>query len=131
MYGDDMSAFMKVRDESDPEGMFLGEWHQRTLPLNVDRAGNGAQGKGGLTLMEEEVRRSKKGLGWGFGDGLLWEGRRIGGARTADDDGEYSDDEANAGDDTPSPPATTTSEESFDYMAKGEASVYTERAQGE
>ena len=127
MYGEDMSAFMKVRDESDPEGMFLGEWHRRTLPLNMEGTGRGLPGKGGLSLMEEEVRRSKKGLGWGFGDGLLWEGRRVGGAQADDDDAEFSNDDANAGDDTPSPPATTTSEESFDYMAKGEASVYAEK----
>ncbi|KAK5049034.1 hypothetical protein LTR84_005456 [Exophiala bonariae] len=131
MYGADMADFLKVRDESDPEGMFLGEWHRRTLPLNEIGVKGG---KGGFSLMEEEVKRSKKGLGWGYGDGLLWEGRRVGGAE--DDDADYEDelagkvvafDEDDAG--TPSPPATTTSDESFDYMAKGEASVYAERGQ--
>lgn len=126
MYGEDMVQFMKVRDESDPEGMFLGEWHKRTLPLNLD----GEKGTGGLRLMEEEVRRTKNGLGSRFGDGVLWEGRSGRGAKDEDDlviEGENVRD----GGETPSPPATTTSEESFDYMAKGEASVYAVRGDGE
>ncbi|OAL40297.1 hypothetical protein AYO20_00033 [Fonsecaea nubica] len=153
-YGSDMRAFMQVRDDSDPEGMFLGEWHQRYLPLKTKTStttttptGSQATGYSGLRLMESEVRRTKKGLGWGFGDGILWEGRQR--AATGDGDGDDDDDgDASAygragqelraahleddrkggvgsnGDETPSPPATTTSEESFDYMAKGEASVY-------
>ncbi|EXJ92313.1 D-arabinono-1,4-lactone oxidase [Capronia epimyces CBS 606.96] len=137
MYGQDMIDFLQVRDESDPDGMFLGEWHRRTLPLNVG-AGAGTQDSEGqakaktkFPLMEEEVRRSKKGLGWGFGDGLLWQGRQVSGPSAGDgdddDEGDLSDENSKAGDATPSPPATTTSEESFDYMAKGEASVYAER----
>lgn len=119
MYGKDMTEFLRVRDESDPQGMFLGEWHNRTLPLERSATRNGGTSHG---LMEEEIRRSKKGLGWGSGDGLLWEGRRVGGTEI-----ELSDEEGEA---TPSPPATTTSEESFDYMAKGEASVYAEGGNG-
>lgn len=128
MYGKDMAEFLKVRDESDPDGMFLGEWHNRTLPLNVVAKDN--KGKPKFGLMEEEVRRSKKDLGWGFGDGLLWEGRVIGGPTDEDEDAGISSDEnvkPVRRDDTPSPPATTTSEESFDYMAKGEASVYADK----
>lgn len=127
MYGSDMQQFLKIRDESDPEGMFLGEWHRRTLPLNEIGVKGG---KGGFGLMEEEVKRSKKGLGWGYGDGLLWEGRRVGGDRDDDYDEDEIADKVVAFDgdnDAPSPPATTTSEESFDYMAKGEASVFSER----
>jgi D-arabinono-1,4-lactone oxidase len=118
MYGQDMVDFLRVRDESDPEGMFLGEWHGRTLPLQKTDSKFG--------LMEEEVGR--KGLGgWRFGDGVLWEGRRR--QKTPGNGGD--DDEAPPhlkGEEqtTPSPPATATSEESFDYMAKGEASVYAE-----
>ncbi|KIX92890.1 uncharacterized protein Z520_11366 [Fonsecaea multimorphosa CBS 102226] len=134
VYGGDVREFMKIRDESDPEGMFLGEWHQRNLPLKT----------GGAMLREEEVRRTKKGLGWGFGDGVLWEGRQIASSSSAavtpkGDHETINDKEARDlgvdvavggnrkvgdGDETPSPPATTTSEESFDYMARGEASVY-------
>ncbi|KIW99846.1 uncharacterized protein Z518_10774 [Rhinocladiella mackenziei CBS 650.93] len=129
MYGDDIRDFMKIRNESDPEGMFLGEWHKRTLPLNLPGAG----GKGDLGLVEEEVRRSNKGLGWRFGDGVLWEGRQaVSGANTQVEDEDVGfkfvpNPPKPDGDETPSPPATTTSEESFDYMAKGEASVYAVR----
>lgn len=31
MYGDDFASFRKVRDESDPEGMFVGPWHREKL----------------------------------------------------------------------------------------------------
>ncbi|RVX65816.1 hypothetical protein B0A52_10332 [Exophiala mesophila] len=136
MYGKDMAEFMRVRNDSDPEGMFLGAWHQRTLPIqDVTVRGEGAKGTTTtLPLMEQEVSRTKKGLGWGFGDGLLWQGKRAGsdgeGWEYVGDDGDESDIDAQggiAGDQTPSPPATTTSEESFDYMAKGEASVYAAR----
>ena len=135
MYGPDMRQFLKVRDESDPEGMFLGEWHRRTLPLNELGVKGG---KGGFGLMEVEVKRSKKGLGWGYGDGLLWEGKRVSGGFNEDDYEEEEEDPAagkvvafdDAEDATPSPPATATSDESFDYMAKGEASVYAERTEG-
>ena len=125
-YGADMSEFMKVRDESDPDGMFVGEWHKRNLPLQTSFGG-----KGGLSLMEEEARRTKKGLGWGFGDGVLWEGQQATDTRGGDAGAEMfslsPEQGKHGGDDTPSPPATTTSEESFDYMAKGEASVYAAR----
>jgi D-arabinono-1,4-lactone oxidase len=80
--------------------------------------------------MEEELRRTRKGLGWGYGDGVLWEGR-LAAASSQDEDAESTTSNMSKGSDgTPSPPATTTSEESFDYMAKGEASMYaTEGAQ--
>jgi D-arabinono-1,4-lactone oxidase len=128
-YGGDMSDFMKVRDESDPEGMFLGEWHQRNLPLH------GISGeKAGFSLREEEVKRTRKGLGWGFGDGVLWQGRQatsVDGEHNPEDFFQQAGEGAKDGEDTPSPPATTTSEESFDYMAKGEASVYAARDDAE
>jgi D-arabinono-1,4-lactone oxidase len=123
-YGKDMAEYMKIRNESDPEGMFLGEWHSRNLPLQV-----ASSGKAGLSLREKEVGRTKKGLGWGFGDGLLWQGRQAVAASDDDDRELFRRDDVGekGGEDTPSPPATTTSEESFDYMAKGEASVYAAR----
>ncbi|KIW18678.1 hypothetical protein PV08_02967 [Exophiala spinifera] len=126
LYGDNMTEFLEVRDESDPDGMFLGQWHLRNLPL---KAGNDGDGGAGFGLVEREVRRSKHGLGWGYGDGVLWEGR-VTAAAAAEDEKEEEEGEAltaasKGGDEgTPSPPGTTTSEESFDYMAKGEASVY-------
>lgn len=35
-YGDDWARFRQVRDESDPDGMFVGPWHRRFL-LGEDR----------------------------------------------------------------------------------------------
>lgn len=107
MYGDDMKEFMKIRDESDPQGLFIGQWHQRNLPISET-----------IGLEVEETRR-KMGRGWG--DGVLWIGRQLGIAN--------AQEEEEDGQKTPSPPltsTTSTSEESFDYMAKGEASVYNE-----
>ncbi|RMD43609.1 hypothetical protein DV735_g1550, partial [Chaetothyriales sp. CBS 134920] len=70
MYGSDLAEFVRIRDEADPQGLFVGEWHRRNLPIS-DAVG-----------FEAEAAK------------------------------------------LPSPPLTSTSEESFDYMAKGEASVY-------
>jgi len=138
IYGDDMRKFMEVRDECDPDGMWLGEWHRRNLPVKQDME------VGGRSMVEKEVGRKK--LGRGFGDGVLWTGERLvktlqdstGKSEVVEDEGEgdvrevkfefntrgdgNTDDDDDDG--TPSPPATATSEESFDYMAKGEASVY-------
>ncbi|KAF1998440.1 L-gulonolactone/D-arabinono-1,4-lactone oxidase [Amniculicola lignicola CBS 123094] len=30
-YGEDLSSYLRVRNEVDPEGMFLGAWHRRTI----------------------------------------------------------------------------------------------------
>ena len=111
-YGKDMEKFMEIRDESDPDGMFLGRWHAQNLPID-DRP-----------FAEEEIGTRRMGIGWG--DAVLWEGAmkdmpelgENGGVRFLDADG--------AGDSTPTTMSLTsrTSEESFDFMAKGEASVY-------
>jgi len=133
LYGEDMDKFMQVRNDVDPDGMFLGEWHRRYLPL----APLSAQ-----SMVEGEVKRSR--LGKGYGDGLLWEGQPV--VKDALEDYVEEDDGGDEklikiGDSvvdvgghgsggTPSPPMTSTSEESFDYMARGEASVYTEKHDG-
>lgn len=31
MYGSDMDSYLRVRDEVDPDGMFLGAWHRRNI----------------------------------------------------------------------------------------------------
>jgi len=113
---------MKIRDENDPEGMFLGEWHYRVLPLEAK------------ALSEREKGRAW--MGKGFGDALEWFGGRAdpsvgsegekgpleqvlkeGNVRNLNGMGDMETD-------SPSPPATATSEESFDYLAKGEASMH-------
>jgi D-arabinono-1,4-lactone oxidase len=110
MYGENMKEFMKVRDEVDPEGMWVGEWHRRYLPV--------AEGKG-----EREIRTRR--MGAGYGDGVMWTGMVEVGTGDGEERGIFSmKDGGDEGSQTPSPPMTSTSEESFDYMAKGEASVY-------
>lgn len=73
LYGEEMDEWMKVREEVDPEGMFLGEWHHRNLPL-VD-AKKAADQEGRLPLMEREVERRKLNVS-GAGDGIEWVGDR-------------------------------------------------------
>jgi D-arabinono-1,4-lactone oxidase len=116
MYGADMRDFMKIRNDVDPEGMFVGEWHRRYLPID--------EGKG------EKVIHTRR-MGTGYGDGVLWTGMVDVGADgqvDADIREVISMNEKDVGDGngetTPSPPMTSTSDESFDYMARGEASVY-------
>jgi D-arabinono-1,4-lactone oxidase len=43
LYGKDMDQWVKIRKEVDPEGLFLGEWHYRNLPVTscVTRAESG------------------------------------------------------------------------------------------
>ena len=112
MYGSDMEKFMQVRNESDPDGMFLGQWHMENLPVDA--------------VVEEEISRRKMGLGWG--DAVLWEGM-VKDFPALDENGDDSvrfiDGNAD-GENTPTTMSMTsrTSEESFDMMAKGEASVY-------
>ena len=109
MYGSDMDQFMKVRNEVDPEGMFLGEWHYRVFPNEQ---------LGGKPLSEREMCRQMIGIG----DGMEWTGKRM----TAVSETKISLVEKDGEDDSSgsSPPATAASEESFDYLAKGEASVH-------
>ena len=49
MYGENLSDWRKVRHEADPEGMFVGEWHRRTIIGDEPR----------LALEETEVSRTK------------------------------------------------------------------------
>ncbi|KKY18855.1 putative sugarlactone [Phaeomoniella chlamydospora] len=116
MYGEDLQDFMKIRDEVDPNGMFLGEWHRRNLPLHISAKD---------AMIEEQAIIRKFGNGSAaWGDGLEWVGKREkmklvdrdekGGINPADSNGSSA---------SASPPMTATSDESFDYMARGEASL--------
>ncbi|KAJ5919466.1 L-gulonolactone/D-arabinono-1-4-lactone oxidase [Penicillium verhagenii] len=116
LYGEDMDEWMKVRQEVDPEGMFLGEWHRRHLPL-LTWGENAARSD--LSLLEGEGERRPAGTR-GAGDGIEWIGeRRYQGGR------EPSEPEQEVHDLPPDHPASSspTSEESFDLLAKGEASI--------
>ncbi|KAB5559959.1 D-arabinono-1,4-lactone oxidase-domain-containing protein [Coniochaeta sp. 2T2.1] len=68
-YGEDLERWREVRDEADPEGIFVGPWHRRLL------LGGGEKKFGN----EEDVVAVKKARG----GGLLWEGR-IGGEQSKD-----------------------------------------------
>ncbi|EER26726.1 D-arabinono-1,4-lactone oxidase, putative [Coccidioides posadasii C735 delta SOWgp] len=116
MYGADLNEWLRVRNEADPHGMFLGEWHRRTLLPAQHAVSNSSE----FPLAEREKSRRKFGK-WGSGDGVEWVGDKSWSHPNAqlDKPGESEKFEAAS----PSPPATATSEESFDYLAHGEASI--------
>ncbi|WPG98781.1 putative d-arabinono-1,4-lactone oxidase [Acrodontium crateriforme] len=60
MFGENLTKWAKIRDEADPKGMFLGEWHQRTLGLGKDAK---------FALSEHEVSRNNARNG-----GKIWVG---------------------------------------------------------
>jgi len=118
LYAEDMDEWLKVRQEVDPEGMFLGEWHRRSLPLfeqgTVDRTDL-------PPLLERESERRTPSIN-GAGDGVEWVGDRQWQGqheRHFSHERRHEDPEHSV----PSPPMTATSEESFDLLAKGEASI--------
>lgn len=110
LYGDDMKEYLKTRNEADPDEMFVGAWHRRNLPL----------GQPGANSMAE-IEKSRKPKG--DGDALEWLGQRAVPIPVK----EAPEKDSSQGS-SPSPPMTATSEESFDYLAKGEASMYMSRA---
>ncbi|KAJ5578526.1 Sugar 1-4-lactone oxidase [Penicillium hispanicum] len=120
-YGEDMDEWLKVRREVDPDGMFVGEWHRRNLPLlepeaTLDRSD-------GLSLLERESERCQHHIS-GAGDGIEWVGdRRWQGVSEQPSATEQKVYELLTDQSAPSPPTTATSEESFDLLAKGEASI--------
>ncbi|KAL1978253.1 hypothetical protein VTN31DRAFT_1112 [Thermomyces dupontii] len=118
LYGSDMDEWLKVRNEVDPDGMFLGAWHRRNLLL---------PSLSPVLSLEEQEQSRRRFKGAGSGDGLEWIGDRrwdqnstaLRGASDADGNfGSKGDFE-----DTSSPLRTSASEESFDIMSHGEASI--------
>jgi D-arabinono-1,4-lactone oxidase len=94
VYGDDLDKYNRVRNEVDPEGMFLGAWHRRTiLPPKVSFPL--------LPLEEKEVIRRDRRTG-----GVDWIGEQ---ARWFDGSADIFEK------------AGSESGESFDYMAGAEA----------
>jgi D-arabinono-1,4-lactone oxidase len=105
VYGSDLDDFLSVRDEVDPEGMFTGAWHRRTIlppksefPL--------------LPLEEKEVVRRVRKTG-----GADWVGEQ---ARWFD-----------GGVDVFTKKEESDSEESYDLMAGAEASLLLESVKDE
>jgi D-arabinono-1,4-lactone oxidase len=118
-----MESWMKVRSEVDPDGMFVGEWHRRHLPLELGQESEtpGAE----LPLLEREQERRRVGMS-GVGDGVEWVGDRR--WQVQDQAQRHSFDTLDMEKSVyPLPPdhspSTATSEESFDLLARGEASI--------
>lgn len=117
MYGDNLDKWLQARNEADPDGMFLGAWHRRHLLPSSTAAPQSP----GQTLAFEEQLKEQRALGVpGSGDGIEWIGTIPGPTPHGNRD---LDDAATASDGHPSPPTTSASEESFDHLAKGEASM--------
>ncbi|KAK5116415.1 hypothetical protein LTR62_007962 [Meristemomyces frigidus] len=106
-FGEDLQKWIKVRNEADPEGMFVGEWHRQTFGLGEDNV---------FALGEQEVKRSPAKPG----NCMLWSG-----SLTASDfvttmeENEVSS--RNSMRDPPESPSASSSGESFDMMHGAEA----------
>lgn len=116
-YGADMDEWLKVRNEVDPDGMFLGEWHHRNLPLSAPTTADSSDcaGLNALPLLERETIRRRMDAR-GTGDGVEWIGdkrwQQLQSIVPLEADRKEALDRL-----------STTSEESFDLMAAGEASI--------
>ncbi|PYH45797.1 D-arabinono-1,4-lactone oxidase [Aspergillus saccharolyticus JOP 1030-1] len=121
LYGDGMDSWMKVRQDVDPNGMFLGEWHHRNLDLSV---GDSKATEEDLPLLERERTRRKAGVR-GAGDGVEWFGDKRWQTKQAvslslvEKERPFTSVESTG----LSPPTTAASDESFDLLASGEASI--------
>ncbi|KAJ5819260.1 hypothetical protein N7474_004851 [Penicillium riverlandense] len=129
LYGSDMDEWLRVRKEVDPDGLFVGEWHRRNLGLLEQTHDNDQRHDGELPLLERESERRKLGIS-GAGDGIEWVGDRRWQALSDERLGTAAAESKAAAVATvasseypPSSPTTATSEESFDLLAKGEASI--------
>ncbi|KAF2740827.1 D-arabinono-1,4-lactone oxidase [Polyplosphaeria fusca] len=93
VYASDLNDYLRVRDEVDPEGMFVGSWHRRTIlpPRNQQPV---------LPLEEKEIVRRE---------------RRSGGADWVGEQARWWDGGADVFE------KKSESEESFDLMAGAEA----------
>ena len=109
MFGEALRKWTQVRNEADPEGMFLGEWHRRTLGL-----GQGSE----FVLGEREVGRSKAANG-----GQMWRGKlqEAKGAAPAEDASTPTSVERSSSAGKPDSPSASSSGESFDMMHGAEA----------
>lgn len=112
--GEDLEKWTKVRDEADPEGMFLGEWHRRSLGLGQSAV---------FALEEREVSRTKARDG-----GRYWVGEVSSASSSSIDSGGASSLQQSppgAGLFTssmkPDSPSASSSGESFDMLHGAEA----------
>ncbi|KAB8068535.1 L-galactono-gamma-lactone oxidase [Aspergillus leporis] len=123
LYGKDMDEWSKVRQEVDPDGMFLGEWHRRNLALTGGENETISTESTYLPLLEREKTRRRADFR-GAGDGMEW----IGDKGRLRDSGNWiksllTPEKIHDGSSEGISPTTATSEESFDLLAAGEAST--------
>jgi D-arabinono-1,4-lactone oxidase len=104
LLGDDLKKWSKVRNEADPEGMFLGEWHRRSLGLGLGNE---------FPLEEHELSRTKASNG-----GQMWIGE-VAGAYSPSV--EVPDKPAKQTVEKPESPSASSSASSFDMMHGAEA----------
>ena len=125
VYGSDMESWIKVRSEVDADGMFVGEWHRRHLPLELGQGSEAREGER-LPLLEREHECRRVDMS-GVGDGVEWVGDRRWQVQTQQHSLGALDMEKSMyplpPDHSSSPSGTATSEESFDLLARGEASI--------
>ena len=109
-FGDAAKEWLRVRNEADPEGMFLGEWHHRNLPL--DKRPDGSEY---FALEEREVQRHKASNG-----GQRWTGEIAtipeGGVSAFNHFGVTEKARPSSSGDSPSASSAGESMESFDMM---------------
>lgn len=104
LLGDDLKKWSKVRNEADPEGMFLGEWHRRSLGLGLTNE---------FPLEEREISRTKASNG-----GQMWIGEVAGAySRSV----EEPDKPAKQTPEKAESPSASSSASSFDMMHGAEA----------
>ncbi|KAL2364412.1 hypothetical protein RJZ56_002670 [Blastomyces dermatitidis] len=141
MYGRDLEEWLRVRKSADLDGMFLGGWHLRNLFPPPSEDADDEDGGNSFWLAEREKSRQKlKGVR-GAGDAFEYIGDRKWAddpsSKAASSTGEHrqtkstlvAEKDHNEGPlDPPSPPTTAASEESFDHLAHGEASVILEQS---
>lgn len=113
MHGDQMKEFVKIRNEADPDGMFVGQWHRQYILDSSTPA---------MPLEEREVSRSLRNLSGLSGKGMDWRGElsnATSGRNLAEKEGK-----------SPDSARSRFSDESYDVMhgAELEASRLVERA---
>jgi len=121
MFRDDLQKWKQMRNEADPEGMFLGEWHRRSLGL-----GNAEMEKQQhFSLQESEVARKSARPG----TCQLWMGSMsdsdssttAGQGKLVETTAETEDKHVSSGPQSGSPTMSSTSGESFDMLHAAEA----------
>ncbi|KAM0721540.1 hypothetical protein Q7P37_002465 [Cladosporium fusiforme] len=101
MFGKEMQEWIRIRNDADPEGMFLGEWHRRDLPFSSETK---------FALQEREVTRRKARNG-----GQFWVGEIQTSASSVREAYSFADKTG------PVSPSASSSDESFNLMHEAEA----------